>query len=314
MDSTIPATLSAIAAPLLKVSLARRAVVTYFYHYALCRPKAINFTAVMDESTKQIYEDAKAWVHANSTQVQMTAADGTVLLGHYIPAPEAKRTLICFHGWKGYWDFELAPPGVQLHKKGCNLLMIEQRAQGASGGKNMTMGILEHEDCAAWANWLVKNHPDGLPVYLYGVSMGSATVTMAAGKPLPPQVVGVIADCGYTSPMDIFSHVAEHDFHLPVHPLLDELRDYALKKAGFDLESYTSLEAMKHCTLPFLFVHGTADAFVPCEMGKRVYAACPTRKRLLLVEGATHAGSYVTAPQRYLTAMEAFWASTEGAR
>ena len=49
-----------------------------------------------------------------------------------------------------------------------------------------------------------------------------------------------------------------------------------------------------------LFIHGTADGFVPCEMVYQVYAACGSDyKDLMLVEGAQHAGSVVTDPAGY---------------
>lgn len=40
-----------------------------------------------------------------------------------------------------------------------------------------------------------------------GVSMGAATVTMALGFDLPKAVKGCIADCGFTSPEEIFKYV-----------------------------------------------------------------------------------------------------------
>ena len=36
---------------------------------------------------------------------------------------------------------------------------------------------------------------------LCGISMGCATTLMAAGLDLPDNVKGIIADCGFTSPM-----------------------------------------------------------------------------------------------------------------
>ena len=47
-----------------------------------------------------------------------------------------------------------------------------------------------------------------IPIYLEGVSMGAATVLMAAGLPeLPANVRGVIADSPYSSPEEIIRKV-----------------------------------------------------------------------------------------------------------
>ena len=38
---------------------------------------------------------------------------------------------------------------------------------------------------------------------------------MTAGFDLPKEVHGIIADCGFTSPYEIWRHVTERNLHLP---------------------------------------------------------------------------------------------------
>lgn len=63
------------------------------------------------------------------------------------------------------------------------------------------------------------------------------------------------------------------------------------------------MQQVKKATVPILFVHGKADMAVPTAMCPRLYEAYPTRKEMLLVEGAGHAESIVYAPEEYHAAI-----------
>lgn len=72
-------------------------------------------------------------------------------------------------------------------------------------------------------------------------------------------------------------------------------------------EEYSTLDAMRACTIPVLFVHGTEDKFVPIEMTYENHKACSAPKRLVVVPGAEHGMSYFTDPKRYESALREFW-------
>ena len=57
---------------------------------------------------------------------------------------------------------------------------------------------------------------------------------------------------------------------------------------------------------PTLFIHGSADTFVPCRMCEKLYANCGAKKQKLIVEGAAHAESYYKDTSRYEEALEKF--------
>ena len=68
---------------------------------------------------------------------------------------------------------------------------------------------------------------------------------------------------------------------------------------------------MKVCKLPVLFVHGTADSFVPVEMTYENYKACASEKCLLIVPGADHCLSYLMEKENYERAAKEFWETCE---
>ena len=129
---------------------------------------------------------------------------------------------------------------------------------------------------------------------------------MAAGKPLPSNVIGVLADCGYTSPKEIICEVIRQ-MKLPSAVCYPFVRLAARLLAGFDLEQDSPLEAVARCQVPMIFFHGEGDDFVPCEMSRRNYAACNARKELITIPGAGHGLAYAVQPQQYLQALRDFF-------
>ena len=121
---------------------------------------------------------------------------------------------------------------------------------------------------------------------------------MASELPMPDNVIGVIADCGYTSPKEIIIKVIRQ-MGLPGWAYFF-VKLAARIYGGFDLEAASSIEAMKNCRLPVFFAHGEADDYVPCQMSLDNYEACAAPKRLLTVPGAGHGLGYIIAKEDYL--------------
>lgn len=260
------------------------------------------------EIRRQIQEDGE-WMEALPREdIEILSQDGLRLAGHYIHVQgEARRLVVLFHGWRGSWTGDFGSIGRWLREIGCDLLLAEQRAQGASEGKYMGFGVLERRDVAQWLQYLEQERHNALPVYLGGVSMGAATVLMAAGDPLPDFVKGVLADCGFTSPYEMLYEVGRKSLHMREHPDMDYVNLIVKLHAHFGIREYSTLEAVKKTSLPIFFVHGLADDFVPCHMTLQAYEACASRKELLLVEGAGHVRSFFYDNENYRRKVEIFF-------
>lgn len=260
------------------------------------------------EIRRQIQEDGEWMMSLPREDIEILSQEGLRLVGHYIPAQgEPRRLVVLFHGWRGSWTGDFGSIGRWLREIGCDLLLPEQRAQGASEGKYMGFGVLERRDVAQWMRYLERERHNTLPVYLGGVSMGAATVLMAAGDPMPEFVKGILADCGFTSPYEMLYEVASKSLHIWEHPAMDYVRLITRLYARFDLREYSTLEALQKTSLPIFFVHGLADDFVPCRMTQQAYEICVSRKELLLVEGASHVRSFFYDNENYRRRAEAFF-------
>ena len=248
------------------------------------------------------------WLHGHDRHVVYTQSrEGLTLKGHLIETPKAKRTVVMVHGWHGAWDGDFAPCAKWFYEHGCNLLIIEQRSQNGNSGKYMTLGVKESQDVLCWLDWMRENDLDQLPAYLYGISMGSTTVLMASGQKLPDFVKGTIADCGFNSPYQMLDGYRRKNLPLPKFPIMPSLEILCRLKAGFSLRSHTAVKAMKTCHVPVLFIHGTADDFVPARYTMEIYGACSSPKKLLLVEGAAHTLSFLKDKRAYTAAVTSFF-------
>ena len=238
--------------------------------------------------------------------VSIRSFDGLTLTGKYYEyAPGAPMELM-FHGYRGSAERDLCGGVQRCFALGRSALLVDQRTSGQSDGHVISFGVNEHRDCLKWVDFCVEKFGPDVTIILTGISMGAATVLMAAGKPLPDQVKGVLADCGFTSARDMIEKTIR-EMHLPVKLAYPFVKLGAKLFGHFDLEAYTPLEAMQTCTVPILFVHGEDDGFVPCEMSRTNYEACVSPKGLILVPGADHGLCYPADPENYLRQLADFW-------
>ena len=238
--------------------------------------------------------------------LQIRSFDGLVLRGKYYEYAPGAPIEIMFHGYRGTPERDLSGGVQRCFHEGRSCIMVTQRGNGESQGNEITFGIKERKDCLAWVALAVEKFGPDVKIILTGMSMGAATVMMAAGEPLPPNVVGVLADCGYTTPGEIIRGVMG-SMGLPAKLLYPFVQLGALLYGGFRLEETSPLKAMARCKVPVLFVHGDADTYVPWEMSKRNYEACTARKQLVVVAGAEHGLSSLTGHQQYMTELRKFF-------
>ncbi len=240
------------------------------------------------------------------TQVSITSFDGLKLYAKLYKRFENAPVEIMFHGYRSIAEKDLIGNVFRCFGQGKNVLLVSQRGSGKSGGRVTTFGIKEHRDCLAWVDYIIRMDKNA-KIILTGVSMGAATVLMAAGRDLPDNVVGIIADCGYSTPKAIIKTVISRDMHLPPNICYPFVKLGGLLFGGFNIDAYSPLEAMKECKVPVLFFHGKADAFVPCEMTVENYNACIRKKRMELYDNADHGLCFAINPDEYMEAVYEFF-------
>jgi fermentation-respiration switch protein FrsA (DUF1100 family) len=239
--------------------------------------------------------------------VETTSFDGLKLRGKYYEYAPGAPIELMFHGYRGNSVRDLSGGVARCFALGRSALIVGHRGSGESEGCVITFGVNESRDCLSWLDYMTERFGEDQKIILTGISMGAATVMMATTYDLPKNVVGILADCGYTSAEAIIKKVMR-GMKLPVPILYPFIKLGARIYGHFDLEENPPIEAMKKCTLPVFFAHGDADDFVPCSMSEENFNACASEfKYLEITPGAGHGLCFPCDQERYLKALKDFY-------
>ncbi len=297
--------------------------IAYFYRRTMKRGNAkVERTIKMSGTDWSQYapfmEKRKAFMLEQAHEdVYQTSFDGLKLHATYFPAlkkeagtdagADRKKVAICFHGYtsQGMSDY-IGLSGYYLNR-GYAMLLPDARAHGESEGEYIGFGCLDRKDALVWINWVIQELGEDVGIVLHGTSMGGATVLMASGLELPGQVKGIVSDCAFTSPKEVFTHVLHSMYHLPAFPAIPGADILNRRLAGYGMDECNAKREVAKAKVPILFIHGTKDTFVPYHMCREIYDCCASPKKILEVEGAAHAESYYKDTESYERALDEFF-------
>lgn len=262
------------------------------------------------EAYEEFREDMEKWARdlraMPHEEMSITSFDGLTLRGKFYEyAPNAPIELM-FHGYRGTAERDLSGGVARCFQLGRSALLVDQRGCSDSEGNVISFGINEHRDCLAWLDFAIQRFGKDVKIILTGISMGASTVLMVSDQALPPNVLGILADCGFSSAKDIIKKVIRQ-MGLPADVGYPFVKLGAKLFGHFDLEAHSAVEAVKHATVPVIFFHGDGDDYVPCEMSRINYEACTSKKKLVIIPRAGHGLSYPVAPDTYLNALREFF-------
>lgn len=285
---------------------------SYFFNRILVRKNAstdrtIRMAGTNWETYMPKIQEWKAWMNEQPQEnVYIHGWDGIKLHGTYFPGEGGSKIVICFHGYtsEGLKDY-IGLSNYYL-RRGYQMLMVDNRAHGKSGGKYIGFGCLDRKDGVKWVQYVVDRLGKDCEIYLHGNSMGAATVLMMSGLKLPDNVKAMVSDCAFTSAWEVFTHVLKKTYHLPAFPLMEITDKMTRKRAGYGLDECNGKRELPKAKVPILFIHGETDDFVPSSMCYELYEKCPTTKDMLIVPGAGHAESFYKATKEYEDKLTAF--------
>ncbi|EME7221938.1 MucBP domain-containing protein [Enterococcus faecium] len=215
------------------------------------------------------------------------------------------KTVMIHGGFRGNWNNGIVTEEYNdFYKAGYNLLFVDSRATGNSGGDYVTYGQYESDDVLYWINQEVRERPSQ-KILLYGGSMGAATMMSVLAKDIPVNVKGIIENCGFALIDEqlrfTYSQTVVPALPSAIKNQLDIIGDQEhedlfmglLKQYYFDQEMHLDPTAALPTigmsgSLPKLIIHGTADDVVPVSNVQKLYELAGGYKDLLLVEGAGH--------------------------
>ena len=239
--------------------------------------------------------------------IKIKSDDGLILAGRIYKTTKekSKGLIICMHGFHSNPLRVYAFINPYFLEDGWDTLLISARAHADSEGKWCGFSMLEYEDVRAWLVPMLDRYDT---IYLYGQSMGAATMGLVSGTTLPPQIKGIIWDCGFSSPKKEFFFNVKKNLRPLAAPMFIAASLFTKILFGFNFFSkkYEAKEQIKKATIPFIFFHGTNDEVVPCEMVYDMDKACPTEHSVHIFEGAEHMASIYIDPERYIGLVKEF--------
>ena len=276
------------------------AICEFFLRFALST-KVHNMAVPADsvflgEENRRETTLSRAFLEEECSQVTITSRDGLALHGYLHEKPGCDRYVITVHGYKG----SALDNGIlyrYLAKMGMNVLAIDVRGHGHSGGRYLSMGLWESDDLARWVEF-IKGRNDKAAIALHGVSMGGATVMMLSSRN-PDGVKAIVEDCGYSSTYDEFACQMKAMFHLPAHPLLDLISLWCRIRLGFSFRDVTPKKEVAKTRIPMMFIHGDADTFVPFHMVHENVDAHRKEHELWVTAGVAHGASMIACMDEY---------------
>ena len=159
-------------------------------------------------------------------EVQFLATDGVPIRGWWIPTAQndktdhhhpaaawGERTIILCHGYEGDKSSDLQLVR-DLVPNGYNVLAIDFRAHGQSGGQFTTFGDLERRDVLGAVQWLQAEHPaQATRIFGLGEGLGSVALIAAAADASPEgQAIDAIAVFSpYGKLRSFISSIADRD-------------------------------------------------------------------------------------------------------
>jgi uncharacterized protein len=246
---------------------------------------------------------------ATKEDFEVRAPDGAALRGWKLRAPEPNGDwILVLHGVSDNRTGVLGHAEFLL-RNGYNVVTMDSRAHGMSGGGMATYGWKERYDTVAIVNALYAS--ERVPhLGALGVSMGAAVALQSAA--IEPRIEAVVAE-------DPFANLREVSYDyggLDVSPLLGKTlfrpaTIFAMKQAalagGFPPDEVSPEQAVAARAFSVLLICGTADHRIPCRHAERVYAAAIGPKQLWIVHGAGHAAALGFDPREYEARTIAFF-------
>ncbi len=201
----------------------------------------------------------------------------------WIKVPDARGTVILFHGYAGEKSSLLARAKA-FRRLGYHTLLVDFTGAGGSAGNSTSIGFFEAGQVAACMRFVQSKNSD--PIVLFGTSMGAAAILKAVGEyRLDPS--GIVLECPFGS---MYKTVAAR-FKLmgaPTFPMAGLLVFWGGVINGFWAFGHNPAEYAYQVKCPTLLMYGSKDNRVSREEIDSIFNHLAGKKMLKLYEEAGH--------------------------
>ena len=231
-------------------------------------------------------------------EINVITADGLKLNSWLIKSPVlSKGTIIYLHGVA---DCKI--DGIRhakfWHDLHYNVFLYDARRHGDSDGKFCTYGFYEKHDVITIIDYLVSRSDLQLgKIGVFGTSMGAAVALQAAA--IDHRITAVVAENSFATLRSIFDDYQQRMIKLPFHFLRNIVIIRSELMANFKASEVSPLDAVRHISIPILFIYGTKDPLIKYQYSVTLHEHVHGSKEVFPVENASHSNIWQIAGERY---------------
>jgi pimeloyl-ACP methyl ester carboxylesterase len=236
---------------------------------------------------------------------------GIEISGWWIPRAGSGKAIVMVHGrgenrTSEFYDhfLDLGAALNTFQGRGFNVLMIDLRAHGISGGLDSTWGIGERHDVEGAVDWIKGQGFQPASIGALGASLGATSCVYALAE--DPDISALVTD---GAGVDEYASLERGwtrssgtpQFFFPAARLMERML------YGYDLHDLRPVDAMKKIPpRPALLIYGLLELPVDSDRRPQLKAALPDAE-LWVVPDAIHTSAYTKVPQPYLAKVGAFF-------
>ena len=227
--------------------------------------------------------------------VQLVTKDSLSLDAWYIPVDSSRGTVILIHGLGGNKSSVLKQ-AYEFRYLRYNVMLVDLRAHGRSGGTITTMGFRESEDVRLAFEYILKKGEKN--IILYGISLGSVVITKACYdyNIAPSKVILEIPFSNFKRLVGVRGKM----IGFPESPFGSFITFWASLEQGFNgyrQETYRYVQKIK---CPVLMQCGETDIFAsPAERDLVFKNIASPEKKLVVYEHAVHQSLLSASPLKW---------------
>ena len=236
----------------------------------------------------ETHSPAEYGVEAN--EVGLTTEDGLRLASWEVKADAPKGIVIFLSGIHKPSVTAFFGHAKMLADNGYSSLLIEMRSHGKSQGDKIYVGTKEYLDTKAGVAYIKgQKEYEGVPVIVFGVSMGGATAINSVGE--IAEIDGLISVSAFSSWPDAF---CDNMGNMGMPSFIAEIEKPFVKlymgfEYGFGSLKINPLNEIKKLNgRPALLMHSTDDSQVPYKSFERLEKAIPGQFDAFIRKGDYH--------------------------
>ena len=244
---------------------------------------------------------------ARKRDYTVTCEDGYVLHAQLVECPSpTDRYVILSHGYTDnrFGTLKYARFYLEL---GFNAVIYDLRGHGLNAATFCTYSVRESRDLNCVIGDCIDRFSPGV-LGIHGESLGAAT-SVAVLK-YRPKINFAVADCGFSEIRSIMIGAMKRS-HIPAC-LIPVSALFAKILYGYTYSQMRPIDSLAENDIPILFIHGAEDNFIFPFHSQRMAEATRGYSELHMIPGAHHAASALTAPEKYLEILRAFWEGQTG--